>query len=331
MKAYLTVFLLLFLSMVARADHDLSKRAFVNTIFENDIFFWDDALYSNGLFINWGYNRADALDEQNLPDWIAYLAQQTYLTSEENKQYTISYGIGQTINTPTILSKEDLIEEDPPYAGLLAWEVSLLSYDEMRSDEMGLILGVVGPIAGGEFVQSSVHKLLGAVEPKGWDNQLDNEPVFRVQARRTWCVYKTDVLNREFDLLTGLDGGVGNFRSDLSTGIGIRFGRQLRQSLSSATVFPVQKFSGLNNSPYGWYLFMNASASYVANDIFIDGNTFKESHHVELIHPQYSFSVGLSSHVGNFSFLYTLLYMSNEFEDQAEDSRFGSIGITYHF
>ncbi len=95
--------------------------------------------------------------------------------------------------------------------------------------------------------------------------------------------------------------------------------------------FPVQKFNGLNSSASGWYIFFNASASYVVNDIFINGNTFHDSHSVDLIHEQVAFSTGIMANLYNVSILYTLLHISDEYEGQAEPSRYGSIAITYHF
>jgi lipid A 3-O-deacylase len=325
----------LFFSLFVHADAVNDKRTYTSLSFENDVFFKDDGLYSNGLFLTWGYNHVDALNAENLPYWVASLAQQTHLVSAANKQYSISYGFGQALQTAIDLSVETLIKEDAPYVGLLAWEVNLLAYDHFVSDEVGLILGAVGPMAGGEFVQSFVHDLTGGKQPQGWDNQINNEFIFRVQARRTWRLYQTDfgsdLFNTQFDFLTGIDGGLGNLRSDVATGMGFRFGQQLDKNFGSATVFPVQKFNRMNYSPYGWYFFVNVSARYVANDIFINGNTFHDSHSVELIHTQVAFSTGIMANIYDFSILYTLLRISDEYEGQAEASRFGSLAITYHF
>jgi len=332
-KIILIVFSQLFSTFIY-ADELNSKHSFVSVSFENDVFFKDDGLYSNGLFLTWGYNYIADLSTQNLPTWITYLAKKTHLITA-NKEYSVSYGFGQVLQTSIDISVETLIEEDAPYVGLLAWEVNLLAYDTVVSDEAGLIVGAVGPMAGGEFVQSFVHDLTGAQQPQGWDNQINNELVFRAQARRTWRIYKTDsdmgFFNGGFDFLTGIDGGLGNLRSDVATGLGVRFGQRLNKNFGSATVFPVQKFNGLNYSPYGWYIFFNASASYVANDIFINGNTFQDSHSVDLIHPQFAISTGVMVNIYNFSILYTLLHISDEYEGQAEPSRYGSIALTYHF
>lgn len=332
MKYYLSFIFFLFPPIFVYACDVHEKRAFASLTFENDIFFKDDGLYSNGLFITWGYNHINALDEQNLPAWIASFAQKTHLTSKNNKHYAVSYGFGHLLQTPIDISDQELVEEDAPYVGLLAWDMNLFAYDDLISDEVGLILGAVGPMAGGKYIQSIVHDWTGGREPQGWQHQINNELVFRVQARRTWRLYESsNFLNGQFDFLVGIDGGVGNLRSDLATGIGIRFGHQLNNNFSSASVFPVQKFSGFNASPYGWHLFFNVSASYVANDIFINGNTFSNSHSVELIHPQAAISAGLMANIYDSSVMFTMLQSSDEYLGQTQTSRFGSITITYHF
>ncbi|WP_022941316.1 lipid A deacylase LpxR family protein [Psychromonas hadalis] len=327
MRTYLSIILFLLLSATAQAD----DHRFISLSFENDVFFKDDGLYSNGLFLTWGYNQVDALNDKILPSWITYLAQQTHITFANNKQYAIGYSLGQALQTAIDIEVETLVEEDAPYVGLLAWQVKLLAYDQFMNDEVGLILGAVGPVAGGEFVQSFVHGLTGAKQPQGWDQQINNEFVFRVQARRTWRLYETHLFNAEFDFLTGVDGGLGNLRSDVAAGIGFRVGQKLRDNFISSTVFPVQKFNGLNYTLHGWYLFFNVSTVYVLNDIFINGNTFHDSHSVELIHLQVAYSAGIMVNIYDFSVLYTLLHISDEYEGQAEASRFGSIALTYHF
>ena len=136
MKYYLLIVFMLFFSMVVKANDNPSPD-FVSLSFENDVFFKDDGLYSNGLFFAWGYNHINEINAQHLPMWIAYLANKTHLTSSENKQFTVSYSVGQVLQTAIDISVEELVEEDAPYVGLLAWEVNLLAYGEFVSDEVG--------------------------------------------------------------------------------------------------------------------------------------------------------------------------------------------------
>ena len=327
MKRLLITAIMLF-TPFSYAAHDID---FFSLTIENDFFFKDDGLYSSGLIATWGYDDVERLDEQSLPGWLAYLAEKSYLNRQQDKLYNIAYAVAQLQQTPIDIKVAELIEEDAPYVGMLAWEGQLTSYDQFSLDRLSLVLGAVGPISGAEFVQDVVHKLIGANDPQGWDHQINNEPVFRLQAERSWRIYDKTLQDAEIDIITGANAGIGNLRSDLGAGIGLRWGQGLQSNFSSFSAFPVQKLNFAHNSPNGCYVFANVSAFYVANDIFMDGNTFQDSHSVDLIHQQYGASVGLMANINNWGFLLTLLHLSDQYHGQNERSRFGSVTLTYHF
>lgn len=327
MKEFITLLVILFVPF-SYAKNDLDYLSFT---FENDAFFKDDGLYSNGLLGSWGYNDLSRLDKQTLPTWLAYLAQASYLSSLKEKHYAISYSIGQLLQTAIDLSQEELVEEDAPYVGLLAWKGQLSAYDDLQNDQLSLILGLVGPASGAEFVQNFVHEITGSTTPQGWGNQINNEFVLRLQAQRLWRIYDMQLKTTDFDMIGGVHGGLGNYRSDIAAGLGVRWGQDLAKNFLSASAFPVQKFNQPQNSPHGWYFFANVSAFYVANDIFIDGNTFQDSHSVDLIHQQFSMSAGFMVNIYSWNIFYTLLHSTDQYHGQNERTRFGSVTVTYNF
>ncbi|MCG6202142.1 lipid A deacylase LpxR family protein [Psychromonas antarctica] len=324
----LTLLIIILFTPLNYADNNLD---FFGVTLENDFFFNEDGLYSNGLIATWGYDDIQRLDEQALPDWLAYVAQKSYLNAQQDKRYAITYRVAQLMQTAIDDSVAELVTEDAPYVGMLAWQGQLSAYDTITIDRLSLILGMVGPVTGTKFTQAVVHHLRGASDTKGWENQLSNEFIFRLQAERLWRIYDKTLGNTEFDTLTGINGGFGTLRSDLGVGIGFRWGQDLHSNFSSASAFPMQKLNRPQNSPDGWYLFANASALYVANDIFMDGNTFQDSHSVDIIRHQYGASVGLMANIYNWNFLFTVLRLSEQYQGQNERSRFGSLSVTYYF
>jgi len=299
--------------------------------FENDVFYHEDGGYSNGLIVNWGYDDLTALNESTLPAWINYLTNKTYLNDLEDRQYSVNYKIGHFVQTASEIKTAKLVKEDAPYVGLLAWEVNASAYNTKKVDDLSLTLGVVGPLAGGEFLQKNIHSLIGANEPMGWDNQIHNEPVFRVQARRLWRNFDMAIGSTEVDVITGVKAGVGNLLSDANAGVGFRWGQKLAANFASSTPFVTEKFNDLKADRNGWYLFSNLSAGYVLNDIFMNGNTFQDSHSVDLIHWQAGLSVGAQINLYNWNFIYTMIYTTDQYESQTEDTRFGTVSITYNF
>jgi len=330
MKKLMIIVLLMFTPLCFANDETLD---FFSLTFENDYFTTDDGLYSNGLILSWGYNELSSLEGDTLPSWISYLAQKSYLTSEPDKTYSVTYRFAHLIQTAIDVSEKELVPEDAPYVGLFAWNGQLSAYDDLSSDQLSLSLslGLVGPLSGGKRAQSAVHQAIGSMAPRGWDNQIGNEFVFRLQAQRLWRIYDRPLGIGEFDLITGINGGVGNLRSDIGAGVGLRWGQELTDNFSSASAFPIQKINSLNTSPHGWYFFVNTSAFYVANDIFMNGNTFQDSHSVSLIHQQFGISAGIMVNLYHWNIVYTLFQQSDEYRGQNETSRYGSITVSYNF
>lgn len=327
MRKLIMVLFILF-SPLSYAENDLD---FFGVALENDFIFKADGLYTNGLMATWGYDDVESLDEQTLPDWLTYLAQKSDINALQDKRYAVAYTVAQLMQTAINDSAKELVVEDAPYVGLLAWQGQLTAYDQFTLDRLSLILGMVGPVVGAKFTQSLVHHVVGAGDTRGWGNQIGNEAIFRVQAERLWRIYGITLGNTEFDVVPGVTAGIGNFRSDIGAGVGLRWGQDLQNSFVSASAFPVQKLNRPQNSFNGWYFFANASLFYAANDIFMDGNTFKDSHNVELIHQQYGASLGWMANISNWNFVFTILRLSDQYEGQNQRSRFGSLTVTYHF
>ena len=316
------------LTAFAAADN---KIDFISFKAENDSFFKEDGLYSNGLSLSWGYDDVPRLDKQSLPDWLAYLARKSHLSAQQNKDYAITYSFAHLLQTAIDIKIAELVEEDAPYVGLLAWRGQLTAYDAFTLDRASLTLGLVGPVAAAKSLQQLAHYVIAANNPQGWNNQIGNEAVFQLQAERLWRVYKQKFKVTEFDLLSAANAGIGNFRSDMGLAVGLRWGQGLQSSFSAASAFPLQKLNYAHHSADGWYFFSNVSASYALNDIFIDGNSFQESHSVDLIHPQYGASIGVMANIAQWNIVYTLLQLSDQYHGQKQRSRFGSLTFTYHF
>ena len=307
------------------------EKDYFSFSFENDVFYEEDDGYSNGLIFNWGDYNVEALNDSSLPTWVAYLADKTYINNYQDRQYSIQYTVGQFIQTPTNIRAVFELENDAPYVGLLAWKVDLTAYNKKISDRLSLAFGLVGPITGAKYVQENLHAWIEAVEPKGWDNQINNEAVFRIQSTRLWRHTIFSVKTTEVDIITGVNAGGGNLSSDLNAGISVRWGQQLESNFLSSSPFLIQRLNSLGSSPNGWYIFANFSSAYVFNDIFIDGNTFQESNSVDLIHWQAGVAIGAQINFCDWNASYMMFYSSDQYKEQLEKSRWGNITISYNF
>jgi len=122
------VILLILLSPLSYAEDN--ELDFISFIIENNFIFFENCGYSNAFIGAWGYNDVGKLDKQSLPSWIAYLANKSYLTSMLDKQYSEPYSIGQYMQTAIDIEESELVEEDAPYASLLAWEGQINAFNK---------------------------------------------------------------------------------------------------------------------------------------------------------------------------------------------------------
>ncbi len=326
----------LMFDLTAHADEDEAilfpnrdpGRAWTLTV-ENDIFAGQDGGYTNGLGFSVAHGPYDNFDNSPMPDWVLRLVNKTYMAKLPERQRAVAYTVAQAMHTPTNISATVLQESEPSYSGFLGGRMRLYTIDRRHSDQLTFSVGVVGELSLAEPSQRLIHRVTGSEEPKGWDNQLENELVFQVEASHGDRLYATSSERAlESDLIVRGAIGAGTMQSSVALSAVIRVGNLLELSHATAALLPdrqVNTLAFLNDS--AWYAFVGGELSIVANDIFINGNTFEDSHSVPLDHSRRVVSAGVSWNLGNFAF--TLLYA--ETDGGGETDPFGSFSITSQF
>lgn len=313
------------LPLNVQADPDWAQLTW-----ENDLFVGEDDGYTNGLGFSWGHRSLTGARDQSLPDWIAFLASRTYIASLPQREYAVSYGVGQTMYTPDDIEAKQLIEDGRPYAGLLFWSGSLYAFDQQQADRLSLTLGVVGPAAGAKHSQKLVHSISGAKEPRGWSNQLHNEPVFALEAQRLWRLGQGNLGSLEWDGIGGGSAQIGNLASSVATGLTLRVGSRLASTWSGVSLVPARTINSFASDRLAsWQLYLSVTGRYVANDITLDGNTFEDSHSVPLKHGQALASAGLAFNRGHWATSLSYQLGTDQYEGQYNETRFGSLSVTY--
>jgi hypothetical protein len=308
-------------------------RDFFTVTLENDLFAGKDGGYTNGFGVTWAHGGLGEFNGENLPRWLHALSRDLYISTLPGRHRAVSYRIGQAMQTPGEITVPTLIEDEAPYVGMLAWSASLHAFDDRVADKLTLMLGVVGPASGAKATQRLVHKLIDADKPKGWSNQIDNEVVFQVSAERLWRLADVPFAGGTgFDLIGITRGAAGTAKSGVAGGLGLRYGRDLDRSFPAATVLPGREVNPLAGSVAGsWNLFFNLLGEFVANDIGVDGNTFKSSHSVPLEHWQAQAVAGVAFNLERWAFLLSAVAATDRYEGQPETTRFGSLSVTYNY
>ena len=257
--------------------------------FDNDAFFGKDNKISSG----WSLQRHSAIAEcweslQGVPGFIRSWGKVVPTLTKEGLVYRVGIAIGQVIQTPDDLSRRDLIKDDVPYAGALTLRTSWQAFndDEFRGFE--IVAGVVGQLSLAEQSQKTIHKLIGSRDPKGWDNQLDSELVINLNYMRKKKIYRRgNPAGFSFD--TAIDGnvGLGNLFTQASVALEMRFGHNLPRGFVSVpdpvglSLHYKAALKPANPQAASFYTTLVLRGSAFAHNIFLDGNTFSDSHSVD--------------------------------------------------
>ena len=328
----LHIALTLFLLYSAHVEAQDKVPEFFTFTFENDLFVGDDNGYTNGMGFTFGKGPFKEFNNDNLPKWLHWLTKSLYVSTMENKQRGVAHMFFQRMQTPEDLTETALIIDDLPYAGLFAWQGTLFAWDERVSDQLSLYLGAVGPITLAEQTQILIHDITSADEPKGWDNQIENEPIFKIEAQRVWSLYRSAGTGKQFDILGLWGAGIGNLESATKAGLAIRWGTNLQSSFPAFSLQADRQINPLSLTPKNdFYLFFGVRAGVVFNDILIDGNTFKDSHSVPLEHYQDQVSTGVVWSFGKNAFVFQISSISSTTKIIDERNNFGALSYTHRF
>lgn len=248
----------------------------------------------------------------------------------------LEYSVGQNLFTPDDIEREALIKYDRPFAGWSYASVTALSIIEYHEDyrsgnALEVALGIVGPSAKGEEVQRVVHEIVDTRKPGGWDNQLSDEPGIVVNYTRLWeHLYGSKSNQAEYSFAPHAVAALGNIYTYVGAGLMLRFGKNLRYDFSPPTISP--SFPGTSyfnrGSDYSWYVFSGLEGRCVVRNIFLDGNTFKDSHSVDRKPLIADFQIGIAMRYKNIRISLSDVFRSKEFRGQDAISEYGAINVT---
>ncbi|MBX9946703.1 MAG: lipid A deacylase LpxR family protein [Reyranella sp.] len=314
---------------------------------ENDVFNRlgrSDSDYTSGLRLGW---LSPALTE--LPAGV--IAATTLPTFFGEAPATsvirrIGVSLGQNLYTPADTFTSQPIYNDRPYAAWL-YAGFALQYTYKRPDKTGkdepvrldtlqIDVGVVGPAAGGEFVQNNFHTLIGVARANGWANQLHNEPTVGLTFERRWRTGRSLFIEDpklEFDFIPRVGAAIGNVATYASVGGTARIGKELRDDFGPSRARPALPGSEafIGDGSFGWYLFAGIDVQAVARNIFLDGNT--DGNSLSVGHRPFvgEAQVGIALLYGGARFTYTQVLRTPEFYQQDRFTQFGSVNVTFRY
>jgi lipid A 3-O-deacylase len=327
----LAVILLSLTTAANAADNPATppKNRYFTLTVENDLFGGGtDRHYTNGVRLGW-------FDAGEKPPGVAKNVTEFMPFFSINETTSVAYSLGHNLYTPQAVESPIQDPKDRPWAAFLYGSIAMVTATQNHIDHYEATLGVVGPMALGEQVQKTWHKLIDSTSPRGWDNQIKNEPGLILSLERSW----PEALGQPFhDTLLSLTPhagfSVGNIYTYANAGGTIKYSPLSNRYTDKAPgVRPAIPGTGYfsRKSDMNWELFAGLDARAVARNIFLDGNTFADSYSVDKRPLVADTSIGMAITWGSTRLSYNLVRRSKEFYGQENADVFGGVSLGYNF
>jgi lipid A 3-O-deacylase len=280
-------------------------------VFDNDLFAprpldrkapdWE---YTAGTRFSWTSPRTEW--------WAAHLGVGAPADSaRERPVLRTVWEMGQEIYTPR-RDAELPLPGERPYAGWLYGSVRAEAVSGARTRALTLQLGVTGPPSLAAPVQTELHRLAGFTIPLGWEHQLAFEPGIVARYGESWRL-ATPAAEAPVELAPEWEVALGNVHTGARAGLRARAGT-----------------AGLRRGRDGVYLSAAVHEEWVARNLFLDGNTFREGPRVQKRPFVPQAELGAGAHLGQIGIAYRVTFRGREYVTAQKPHAWGSIALEVH-
>ena len=329
-------FLILCVTTSANADNNPWTNTFY---FENDLFNGTDSNYTNG--VKYSVISPDLslyAPDGKLPRRVLEIIHRVPFIEKSTQSYThkVEFSFGQNMYTPSDISRFDLIKDDRPYAGWTYFSTSYHRKNEARNimsfmDTVEIQLGLIGSESYTEETQRLVHKLRDLQQPNGWDNQLNNELGVAVAFERKWLFHPVDTGKLGYSVITHMGAALGNVYTYINSGMELRLGWNIPRDFGVSLIRPAGSTRLEIGDKFSVFIFGAVNGRAVARDIFLDGNTFSDSHRIDKEYFTADIAGGLAVNYKKFILTWTQVLRTKEFKGQKGEHSFGAVTLSYSF
>ena len=324
----------LFLKIAFMFILSLNLKAEVFSVFlENDVVDGQDRHYTNGS--SFMYLSNNDTNDSSKDNSFLNLISKIPTFNNNTKYQTLGLNYSQFAFTPSDLEKKEKIVGDLPYAGVIAIDFILYQWEEDFFHEYMLTLGAVGPSTNTDNFQKAYHQVSGNKDPKGWNNQLEDDFLYNFAYSYGFKMLKYDFSYGKMDVTNNLRLDVGNFNRAALVSSSIRYGNKYPNNFNT-----VGRFIGANENKllnldskttkdFAWAI--SYGLGYVYTDYFYV-NDYDKSYELEKIKDTVMQVISLDTYFDSFVVTFTL--KSSKFAVTNENStreNWGGVNIAYLF
>ena len=233
---------------------DVPGNKYFRINYENDFFTASDRDYTQGILI-----------EKVHPAFVNFpLVKILWHPANSGIKYGLA--IEHNAYTPNEIVEYGIQYGDRPYAGVLLLKTFLIATNEERKQRFSVSLstGILGPAAGGEQMQRTIHHWIHYTQPQGWHNQIRNDLALNYQVNGEKEIYR---YSTHFSLSTYGSARVGTLSDKLSAGF---------TGMVGNFVSPFSHPPSLKR-PFQWYVYDQLLGNAVGYDATLEGGLFNRS------------------------------------------------------
>jgi lipid A 3-O-deacylase len=302
-------------------ENDFFGRATIST----------DRWYTNGLHYAHSYRKGRPLHRPL--ELVREMGREYFgVKSTNGNASTAAESFGHNIYTPNDVDPSTPQVYDRPYAALLYYGLGAFAYDGNAHRAIDLRIGVVGPAAGGDELQSGIHRLIDDGLPNGWAYQV--RPRLALQGTWTHTQRYVDQPQLPHWGAIHLHGRatVGTVKNLVAAGITFVAGEKTRVfGAPDEGDFVAVDFNNRQNSfRAGWLrrttFFAQMQMAAVASNYLIEGRTYGPRPEIELKRGVWMSTFGVSQRLSReWRLEYRIKRRSAEFKAAEPYGRNGQI------
>jgi len=237
------------------APISIGVQPFYKATYENDLFRTEDFGNTQNICLEYAHSNLNKF----FLNWV--------LPSLKQGVSISGLAIEHNVYTPQNLASKEIQKGDYPYAATLIFRYFTISLDTDKHIKISsnIDLGLIGPLAGGKEMQTTIHRTTGDVIPQGWDNQIAHDMVLNYAVNMDKLILSLP----SYFLLSTLAGlQVGSLKTNANVGLSIMAGffdnpfeiRTIKQKKVQAYFYnTVQIYTNLYNATLQGGLFNTAS------------------------------------------------------------------------
>lgn len=299
----------------------------VSYVMENDSLAHTDRYYTHGGRLGWiSGEQASRACADRLMQALPFI--------ECRSDARWAFSLTQAIYTPRWLKRTNPDPADRPYAGWLHGAFGAIARKDAMLDQLYFSIGVVGPASQADEMQHFIHDAYGYPRANGWEHQLGNELTLQSFYSRTHRIFRIESASGYgFDIAPHYGGALGNVYIYGNVGGLMRLGKNLPDDFGPPRVLPGGAGSDYSKGTgrFGWYAFAGVDGRAIARNLFLDGNTFRESRSVERENLVGDIQIGAVMDWRSVRFAYTHVWRTREFVGQFASQAFGSFSLEYRY